>query len=154
VTWEQTALTFNLGTAGVVLFADLTPPPLDNSEDFHGTAVLQRSIITFQSTQQDSVSNASQSYAIGMYVSTRAAILTPTVLAPLSNAGQDWLYWTGRSTYREADHNKGESWEIDLRSKRRLRGGYGLIMVIEPLAANTSIVTITVGARLLWAISN
>jgi len=90
-----------------------------------------------------------------MYVSTRSNILLTNFLAPLANLGQDWYYWTGRSTFRDANVSPNRNdWEIDIRSKRRLRAGYGLVMVMEPLGANSSNIIVTAGVRNLWAIAN
>jgi len=158
LTWENFALTFTLGTAGVLVFVDLTPVPLrlSVSEDRHGTAVLQRTIMSFSAVQISNVVTVSQQYAIGMYVQTLQAIANLEILEPLGNLGQDWAYWTARSTLRETDADPGGSreWDVDLRMKRRLRSGYGLVLVMEPLVANTGIIVVTASVRLLWAISN
>ena len=154
-TWNQRALQFALGTVGGVVFADLTPKPLSiTGEVEHGTAVLMRFIASFQMNQETLITNVPQSFAIGVYVSSIAAISATTILAPLSNEDQDWYYWTARSTFTEDVPQAGPTWEIDIRSKRRLRSGYGLVMTVEPLAANTADLELTVGLRLLWAISN
>ena len=155
VTWTNTALTLIFGTSGGLVFAELTPPPLDFAEDFHGTAVLQRSIISFSAVQITPVGNNTQQYALAMYVGLRTNILALNILAPLANLGQDWYYWTARSTFEETVTARArDDWEIDLRSKRSLRAGYGLVMVGEPLLANVSDIHITAGIRQLWAIVN
>jgi len=155
VTWNQKALQFSLGLAGTTVFADLTPQPLAISGEIeHGTAVLQRMLLTFDAYQEGTVINVPQRFAVGMYVSTNAAISATTVLNPLGNVDQDWVYWTARSLFLETSANPGIHWEVDLRGKRKLRGGFGFVIVVQPDASNTSELELTVGMRLLWAISN
>ncbi len=155
-TWDQAALGFQLGTAGVVVSANLTPAPLSFSEDFHGTATLMRLIMSVEATQETVVANVPQTFAMATYVGQLAAFIVPTVLAPLGNSQNDWHYWTHRSTF--ADNTDGSAdrttWEVDLRTKRRLRGGFGYFMVVEPAVANTALMDVIVGIRLLWAIQN
>ena len=112
-TWINQAFTFNLGTAGVIVFAEITPVSLDN------TGVLVRSVISFSADQLDPVLTVPQQYAVGIYVQTRQAIDNLEILAPLANTDQDWYYWIGRTLFREgvADSVTGDRWEVDLRSK-------------------------------------
>ena len=157
MTWNQKALQFSLGVAGSTVFADITPQPLAISGEIeHGTATLQRMLITFNANQEAVVLNVPQRFAVGVYVSTNAAISASTVLNPLGNVDQDWVYWTARSTFMEvaSSTNAGISWDVDLRGKRKLRGGYGLVIVAQPDVSNTVDLELTVGMRLLWAISN
>ena len=154
-TWENSALTFPLLTAGVVVFADITPHPLqahDTTEE-HGTATVLRSIISVDVAQLAPQVNTPQNYALAMYVGTAANVVGANILQPLANENQDWYYWTARSTFREGEERQ-QSFEADIRSRRRLRGGYHLVMVGQPDSANASNITLTVGLRQLWAISN
>ncbi len=157
-TWNNSALTFTLGTAGVVTFANLTPRPLSIGDESHGTAVCKRAIMNFKAVQLESASNVPQNFGIGLYVSTRQAISQLEILLPLGagNTNQDWYYWTGRSTYGETNEvgQSSPDWDVDIRTSRRLREGYGLVLAIEPASANTSGIIITASVRLLWSVSN
>ena len=149
-TWNNLAFTFGLSTLGVVVFAEITPVNLNN------TGTLLRSIISFSADQLDPVLTVPQEYAIGIAVQTRQAIDNLEILEPLANMDQDWYYWTGRTLFREgaAESVTGDRWEVDLRSKRRLRGGYGLVITMEPAIANLVDIDVTVGLRQLWAIDS
>ena len=85
-TWQNSALTMTLGTAGVLTFLELTPPPLVFAEDPHGTAVLLRTILTAASRQVDAIATVTQQYAIAMYVGLRQNILTLDIIAPLTSS--------------------------------------------------------------------
>jgi len=154
-TWSQSAFEVTLGTVGALIFSDLTPVPLSIGDEKHGTATLLRSLMSFNVRQSALVSNTSQNFAVGMYVADLQAIAASQIVAPLGsgNQNQDWAYWTARSTFRE-DDVVGINWDVDLKSKRRLRAGYGLVMVFEPRVANTVSLFISIGMRQLWTITN
>ena len=154
-TWEQHALVFTLPPTGVLQFTDLTPTPLKSGDPRHGTAVLVRAIMSFKAVQQ-TASTLPQEFAFAAYVQTQAATTALQIMAPIAavNDLQDWYYWTARSTFREGDVNTLESWEVDLRTKRRLRHGYGLVLVGEASASNLESISVTIGLRLLWVINN
>jgi len=156
-TWNNHALTFSLGTAGVLVFSDLTPVPLNVGDEKHGTAVCKRLIMHFSARQADPVGNTPQNFGVGIGIISQQALAQLEILAPLStiNDNQDWYYWTGRSTFRDTNDNLAPNyWDADIRSQRRLRAGYSLVMSIEPESVNTTNLTITASVRALWAISN
>ena len=157
VTWNNHALTFTLATSGVLVFANLTPKPLSIGDDAHGTAVSKRVIMNFSARQVGPASDVTQQFGIALYIQTLQAITQLEILQPLSaqNVDQDWYYWTARSTFRETSDNLDSlNWDVDIKTQRRLRSGYGMILVAEPVAANTSNIIITASVRQLWAISN
>ena len=112
-------------------------------------------LMTFTANQTVLAANTPQEFAVATYVSTQQAIDSLEILAPLANLDQDWHYWTARSTFREdTEPSDKTQWEVDIRSMRKLRHGYGFVLVAEPVLANTASIEMTVGARLLWSVSN
>jgi len=155
-TWSNLAFSMNLPSTGALIAADLTPEPLSASEGRHGTAVCRRVIATFTAAPQDPVNNVPQRFGVGIQVLSQDAIANLQFLGPLDSGSdsQDWYYWTARGILHETGLGGNLDWEIDLKTSRRLRAGYGLIMVGQANAANTEAMRMTVGLRLLWAISN
>ena len=89
--------------------------------------------------------------SVGVGVVTRDARLAGVVPLPLSSFNQDWLYWTLRKFKQQTTSGvQMLLWEADIRSRRRLRGGYDLVMVAES-PVNTDVTILTVGMRLLWS---
>lgn len=154
VTWQNDPLSFTLGSTGTPVFFDLTPEPLKGGDPRHGTAVCMRLIMSAELNSISAVTDVPQAMGLGIYVLTQEAIQQTSVLGPLdANSDiQDWYYWTARSTFREsstiADHT---TWEVDLKSKRRLRGGYGMVIVAAADTSNTVSLLLNVGIRTLWA---
>jgi len=154
VSWQNIGFAFTLGTLGVLVVADLTPEVL-TLEDHDGTATAKRMIISFQATQITEIANVPQEFGFGIMVQTRAAFDALTFTRPLSGSqqGQDWYYWTARNTFREsADVNPHTNWEVDIQTMRKLRSGYSLVMVAEPVVANTSVINLQISTRVLWSV--
>ncbi len=154
-TWAQHALTFTLLPTGTTVFADLTPPPLlISGEEFgHGSATLKRAIMSFTLAQLTQEANVMQTMGLAMYVSTSRAVADSAIRDALFESEADWYYWTARGQLRETDFPLQESWDVDLKTQRRLREGYKLVMTAQAAVANTQTMVLTVGARLLWTIT-
>ena len=154
-TWNNFGLTFALGQAGVTGFFDLTPRPLNNDDEPHGTAVIKRLLLTVNAIQAQDVQDVTQNFAIGFYVANGDAVDNNQVTSPLLNTQRDWHYWTARATFREVNGGiQNLMWDADIRSSRRLRGDQRYIIVVQPDTANTSNLEVVTGIRALWAISN
>ena len=149
LSWTNNAFTFNLGIAGVLVFAELTPTTIQT------TGTVLRTIMTVTAMQIAAVANVPQEYALAMYVQTQQAIDNLEILAPLSTLGQnqDWYYWTGRATFLEAAGGPNDQFAVDIKSSRKLRQNFGLVLVAEPVGANTSAVDLVVGIRQLWQLA-
>jgi len=156
VTWQNDALRFTLGSTGTPVFFDITPEPMKGGDPRHGTATCKRIILSANLNQIALVDNVPQSMALGIYVLTQEAITATTILGPLDVGQdiQDWYYWTARTTFRDAgtgDGNAQVNWEVDIKTQRRLRGGYGMVVVAAADTDNTVSMLLTLGIRSLWA---
>ena len=87
---------------------------------------------------------------MGIAVVSEDALAATAVPDPASDFNQDWYYWTGRSIkVRAPEGPQVVTWDADIRSMRRLRGGYRLVMVSET-GANEDSLEIHTTMRLLW----
>ena len=150
--WLQTSAEFVISAgAGAILFLDLTPPPMrDAIGSTEGTATIKRLIL--HGLFSLLVPNVNLQFAmLGIYVLSHEAFLQTALSDPTSDEGQDWYYWTARSA-QAADVGvllTGDKWDVDIRTARKLRAGYKLVMVINnPL--NNVITTMHIATRALW----
>jgi len=90
-----------------------------------------------------------------MYVADHESLGGLSFLDPNADPLQDWYYWTSRAgDIRNTTQQSTKSWSADIRTSRRLRGGYDLIMVAGGNAAiNTIAMDLNIGMRLLWRIT-
>jgi len=148
ISWLQSALEFVISAGvGAILFSDLTPPPM-RAASTEGTATIKRLIMTgLFGAQAQSIQP--QRMAMGIYVVSHEAFDQTAFSDPTADEGQDWYYWTQRAVQPNGISSQGDYWDIDLRTSRRLRAGYKLIMVVNnPL--NDVVTNLTVGLRTLW----
>ena len=91
--------------------------------------------------------------AFGIYVAGHEALLQTAFNDLNSDPEQDWYYWAARALRLDSAANGqvGISWDVDLRSKRRLRSGYDLLLVMAGASTNVQPMLVTVTMRLLWA---
>ncbi len=147
--WQNLAFTFSITAVASQQFSDLTPEPMATSGE--GTALLKRTILSFEYFQDDVASITPNSVVVGFAVVTADAFAAGALPDPVADSNQDWLYWTRRSVQGitaigQATPNR---WEADIRSMRRLRGGYKLVMIIEN-QANQVASSLEVAVRTLW----
>ncbi len=132
--------------------AILTPEPMQTTHVGVGTATLQRMIIDIDYGMSGSPTNTvEQEMFLGVAVVTRDARVGGIVPTPASNFNQDWYYWT-RMMHKQftLDGPPFTSRSADIRSRRRLRGGYDLILVLENVTQQLATV-LNVSMRLLWS---
>ena len=156
-TWNQFGLQMSLVSAGTINFFDLTPVPLLNDVGpDHGTAVCKRMILTFDLFQEAQVANITQEMGVGIYVANADAVDASAIQAPLGpdEAQFDWYYWSARGLMQETTRTGQLSWAVDISSMRKLRAQQRLIITAQASTGNSVDMELTVGARLLWSISN
>ena len=146
-TWHnQLALVTQTAVASLVT-TDLTHNMIAAGQEPGGSCV--RLILEVRVSSAATVPEL-ESFAIGVAVVTADALVAGSAAMPnpLSDEDQDWYYWWG------SDGIATTSTEIlvarvDIRSARKLRGGYRLVILTEnglnELALNVSIM-----ARTLW----
>ena len=82
---------------------------------------------------------------LGIYVASHEAFAQTALSDPCGDEGQDWYYWTQRTVHTIA----GGDWEVDLRTARRLRAGYKLILVVNN-QLNEITLALNLSIRSLW----
>jgi len=150
--WQQVIFDdVTLLSTGAIVGFDLTPEPI-KSEPAHrqGTATLVRMIADFALSAQ-TVADTPQIANFGIAVVDHEAQVGPSFMDPASDAGQDWYYWTNKAVRQSSSDSQALwHWSIDIRSKRRLRGGYDLLMVAAAHSTNTVNLQVNIGFRNLW----
>ncbi len=132
-TWENLAIEFTLASGANAITADLTPEPM--GEALVGTATIVRSILTFNH-QLLQTNAANQHVAVGITVMTNDAFTAGATPDPAGDFQQDWYYWHIMNSVRvSGGAPENNRWEADIRSARRLRGGFKLVMVVQTLSA-------------------
>ena len=151
-TWENLFIEHAHGTAGEEKVTDLSPEPM--ATDGIGTATLLRSIMQYSfMIDSNSSTTTPQQLALGMTVLTNDAFAALAVPDPLSDFQQDWYYWVAKAKVFDIDAGpQSIDWEADIRSARRLRGGFKLAVVSQSPASNDIDTTCFITLRNLWAI--
>ncbi len=92
-----------------------------------------------------------QVFSMGVCVLSRDAATAGTVPEPLSDLQQAWYYWAVRNPIGEAGGDRQQSWDFDIRTKRRLRSGYDLVLTTEN-PTNELVIDVSISIRLLWTV--
>ena len=144
--WLQSAFEFAVtAAAGPILFSDLTPPPMrDAVGSTEGSATVRRLIFNGSYTPAVNEDTGIR-MCLGVYVASHEAFAQVALSDPCSDEGQDWYYWTQRTV---ASVN-GLQWDVDIRTARRLRAGYKLILVVNN-QLNEVASTLNLSIRSLW----
>ena len=152
VSWESLAFEFSLTAAASGGKADLSPEPMQTVHAGVGTATLHRAILHYDVTYLDGNVDLGQSFlSTGLVVVSQDGFSGGTLPDPESDFNQDWYYWTRRMHKQNIiDNPPITSWDADIRSKRRLRGGYTLALRVQnPI--NPDPLEVHVSMRLLWS---
>ncbi len=153
VSWENLAFRIASTAAADITTFDLTPEPMQTTHVGVGTATIRRLIgHCSHHSANGATANAEQTMSLGIVVVTEDGFLGGSVPDPESDFNQDWYYWTRRSLQHSSvgDGNAMVEWDFDIRSMRRLRGGYRLIGIVEtPTQAVATVQMISL--RALWS---
>ena len=116
-----------------------------------GLATIKRMIANFNWSTIAETSNLENLF-LGIAVVTLDAFTAGATPDPNGDFNQDWYYWTFRSHSREVvtGGRQMQFWDIDLRSMRKLRGGYVLALVVNNGDGNSQASTLSIGMRNLW----
>jgi len=153
VSWENLAFDLTLLASGAIVVADLTPEPIQTITGDVGTATLMRGLLHFD-IASNSDASVQETAAFGFYILSHEGFDQTAFSDPNADFFQDWWYWTSRALRLQSlsDNQAGMSWDADIRSKRRLRGGYKFAMVAAGNALNNNTILAHVSMRLLWAL--
>lgn len=152
LSWWQTVFQFQMTSAADQQVADLTPEPLLSTTTGQGNATIRRFITTFSWTYDgaSAVADVAHDISVGVAVVTQDALAAGAMPDPLTDPGQDWYYWTHRQMKIVSANNQPmHYWEIDIRTARRLRGGYRLALIVQnPVQEEAT--NLNVATRALW----
>jgi len=153
--WENISVEHPHGTAGEEVFTDLTPEPMATA--LIGTATLIRSIMNFR-YGADAVGTSSvvQQVGLGITVMTNDAMAGTALPDPLTGDFQQaWFYWTVRQiTLQSTSVPREQFWDADIRSARKLRGGFKLVIISESVSTNDIDTSLFINMRNLWQITS
>ena len=144
-TWYNRIRKITQPSVGLII-TDLTHPMISSGFESTGTCV--RLIIQLRATNITAVPDL-VSLAVGVAVVTQDAVAAGFIAMPnpLTDVEQDWyLWWYGNLGV--SDHTV-LFLDRDIRSARRLRGGYRLVLITETEVTELS-TEISVMARTLW----
>jgi len=147
--WEQRIFSFVLAAAGTQSVADLTPEPMRTSN--FGTSTIRRMILHATLLNDAAASTTAINSAIGVSVITADAFGAAAVPDPLDDVNQDFYYWAHR-TFMDRSGNSQFDWDADIRSMRRLRAGYKLVLIVHS-PVNEVASQLDVSVRTLWSSS-
>ena len=143
------------GVLGEEVFTDLTPQPM--ATDLVGTATLIRSVMNFRfGADTSSLGATVQRIGIGITVMTNDAFAASAIPDPLTgDFQQSWYYWTARQqTLLGTSGPREQFWDVDIRSARRLRGGFKLVIISESPSLNDLDTSLFINMRNLWQITS
>jgi len=153
-TWENLCIEFPHGTAGEEVIFDLTPEPMATA--LVGTATLIRSIMDLW-FYTDGVGNTTtiQQVALGITVMTNDAFAAAAVPDPLTGDFQQaWYYWSCMQLVHNASGVPPSTRTVDIRTARKLRGGFKLVAITESLSTNDIDTALFLNMRNLWQITS
>ena len=148
VQWANLVFQHIHPAAATEIFSDFSPNAIRNGTA--ETATLRRLILHFDYNVQAAL-NVAQ-IAIGITIVTEDA-LDPIaqIPDPLFDAEQSWYYWANREYSAPAGAGTMSQWDADIRSMRKLRGGFRIIAISET-PPTTFPTNVTISMRALWSV--
>ena len=150
--WENIITNHVHVVAASQVFTQMTPAPLLVTGS--GTAVLKRMIMHVDINPAAGVGIGEiDSVGMGMTVVTQEAFEVIAQLPdPLSDFEHSWYWWAQRFIPVQEPSAMHTEFDVDIRTMRKLRNGYGLALISEtPL--NPSALTVSFSARMLWSVT-
>ena len=152
LSWENLAFEIPLTAAADSTIANLTPEPMQTVHLGVGSATIHRLIGNFAfMTQEGATDSTEYVVAIGIGVVTLEAFSAGAIPDPLSDFNYPWYYWTTRTFKAQTiDSPQTQQWDIDIRSRRRLRDGH-VLMIHWETPVNDDPTRVHSALRLLWS---
>ena len=147
--WENLAFLHSHTAAASAVFSDITVEPvLVNSV---GTATILRSIIHVDIVPTGGAPGDVGTVAYGIAVVTKDAVVGAVLPDPLGDFEQGWYWWAHRFFLMDPTALTTNSFDVDIRTMRKLRGGYRLVLISDT-PANPQALTTTITMRNLWRV--
>jgi len=153
--WENLAFSTVFAIGGNQDIADLTPEPMATS--LVGTATLVRMVAQWSITIPVAVISPTPNFhSVGIAVVTADAFTAAALPDPESDFQQSWYYWNRWMVRINAavTSTVEAHFPVDIRTARRLRSGYKLVMINETPVTNTLSLQLAISMRLLWQVTS
>ena len=149
-TWENVNFEALFSAVASSIVVDLTPQFLA-SNGYQQPCKIVRSIIDIDYNTLNSNLNP-QTMAMGIWVVEHEALTGDGTASPLTDFQQDFYYWTTLYINDASVVRESATIHVDIRSSRRIRGGYGLLLKGEnPLQEEATVLQVSM--RNLWVLS-
>ena len=145
MTWHNQRATLVLTAAASQNQLDLSHPRIQSGAEGTGTCIRMLLTVGIHNAALTTAPDIT-SIGVGVCVVTADAFVAQALPDPLFDTDQDWYYWWGGS--RQVS-SLGLEWSVDVRSARKLRGGYRLVLVAENVI-NELITNVDLTIRTLW----
>ena len=116
-------MTFTAAASSSV--ADISPV-LVQSQGYQSPSKIVRMIVDFQ-LSVSSINANPQQLGVGIWVVQHEGLTGDGAADVLNDFQQDFYYWTTQFLAPDNAADLQRRWSIDIRTSRRLRGGYGLL---------------------------
>ncbi len=151
-TWEQITIPSTHGIAGGTTFIDITQQTIRLLDNTGGTIVRSiGEVAFFPGSGSASIDEAH--IAVGMTVVTKDAVAAGALPDPFTDLEHDWYFWYSTHWHILLDAAQGSTNVLrvtwDLKTSRRLREGYRLVLLIEKDVTELGFQTRT-SMRNLW----
>ena len=144
-TWQNTVHAQILSNVAGISIKDITHQDIISGFESTGTCVRLMGTIETQNVASEAGA-LYESLGVGVLVAPIESIAATAVPDPSLTNDQDWYYWWGGELVNDV---KGRKWSFDIRSARRLRANYRLLMVFANQTNEVS-QTVNVSIRTLW----
>ena len=146
-TWYNRRRLITHTAAAEIQATELTHPAISSGFQPGGTCL--RLIMEIRLRNSATVHDA-VTFGVGVVVVTADALAVPSAVAlpdPMADEEQDWYYWwTGEVSLSDEGLLPVK---IDIRSARKFRGGYRLVLLTENVIAELT-TEVSIMARTLW----
>ena len=149
VAWQQTIASHSLTAAASIRVTDMSHSMISAGTEPIGTC--RRILISANLEPGNSSAIATYNFFTGIAVVAAEGISSGEVPKPATAVQQDWYFWTGWEGQMLDTGQQNFSFHADIRSARRLREGYRLVLVTENNAQEL-ISDIHYRIRTLWTL--
>ena len=144
-TWSQDEIQQTLNPAAGLVLSDISAQQIQENSEETGTCMRLLMEVEISNVATEA-SPENVSFGIGVLVAPLEVIPANAVPNPCGPSDQDWYYWW--CGHRQVSV-RGLSWSVDIRSARKLRGNYRLVLVMSNLI-NELFTTVNITHRTLW----
>jgi len=149
-TWENVNFEVTNGAGGASTLANISPV-LVQTNNYQTPSKIIRMIMSYELVAPFANANP-QTLAIGIWV-TPHENLDVGALDVINDFQQDFYYWTTEYITPQSTNQLTTRWTADIRTSRRLRGGYGLLFKAQTPVQELAL-QLNVSMRNLWVLGS